>query len=64
MNLRSRQRGFSLTEYLVVGVAIVAALLVPFINGESVVTMLVNAVKEMFANFSFGISLSRLPSPF
>jgi Tfp pilus assembly protein FimT len=58
-----RQRGFSLTEYVVVGMAIIFALVLPYINGESVVTMLVNAIKEMFANFSFGISLSRLPSP-
>jgi Tfp pilus assembly protein FimT len=64
MQAPSRQRGFSLTEYLVVALAIVAILLLPYINGESVVTMLVNAIKEMFASFSFGISLSRLPSPY
>jgi type II secretory pathway pseudopilin PulG len=58
-----RQRGFSLVEYTVVGLAIVAALLLPYINGQSVVVILVDAVKEMFANFSFGISLSRIPSP-
>lgn len=64
MNAPSRQRGFSTTEYIVVGLAILAALVLPYINGESAVTLLVNAVKEMFANFSFGISLSRLPSPY
>lgn len=63
MKTLRRQRGFSLTEYLVVGTAIIFALLLPYINGQSVVVVLVDAIKEMFANFSFGISLSRLPSP-
>jgi len=61
--MHNRQRGFSTVEYIVVALAIVAALLLPFVNGQSVVGMLADAVKEMFANFSFGISLSRLPSP-
>jgi hypothetical protein len=58
-----RQRGFSTAEYTIVALAIVAALLLPYVNGQSVVEVLVNAVKEMFSSFSFGISLSRLPNP-
>ncbi len=58
-----RQRGFSTAEYTIVALAIVAALLLPFIDGQSIVGMLVAAVKQMFANFSFGISLSRFPLP-
>lgn len=62
MNIRN-QRGFSTVEYAVIALAIVAALLLPFVNGQSVVVILANAIKEMFANFSFGISLSRIPTP-
>ena len=57
-----RQRGFSTVEYIVVALAIVAFLVLPYINGQSAVELLVEAIKQMFANFSFGISLSRLPS--
>ena len=63
MNIYRRQRGFSLTEYLLVGMAIIAALVLPYVNGQSVVVVLADAIKEMFAYFGFGISLSRLPSP-
>ncbi len=62
--MKRRQRGFSTVEYIVIGLAIVSALLLPYIDGKSVVQMLSEAVKEMFASFSFGISLSRLPTVF
>ncbi len=58
-----KQRGFATVEYIVIALAIIGALMLPFVNGQSVVVVLADAVKEMFANFSFGISLSRIPSP-
>jgi Tfp pilus assembly protein FimT len=58
-----KQRGFSTVEYIVVALAIVAAFLLPVVDGQSVVATLVDAIKELFANFSFGISLSRIPTP-
>lgn len=62
--MKRRQHGFSSFEYIVIGLAIVSALLLPYVNGQSVVQVLTEAVKEMFASFSFGISLSRLPTIF
>ena len=61
MSIPRTQRGFSTIEYALVALAIIAALLLPFVNGQSVVEVLINAIKEMFTNFSFGISLSRTP---
>jgi hypothetical protein len=58
------QRGFTTTEYVIVGLAIVAALLVPMdniapFNGRSILATLLDAMRKLYADFAYGIGLPR-----
>lgn len=62
MNAR-RQRGWSTTEYLLMAAFVVTTLLVKVHDNKTAPQLLVEAVKEQFANYSYAVSLSRLPVP-
>ena len=63
MNAR-KQRGWSTYEYALCASFVVTTLLVQVYNGETAPQLLMDAIKDLFANYSFGVSLSRLPSIF
>ena len=63
---RHSQSGQVTVEYLLAGLVIVAALLVPMpdiapFNGRPVIVTLIEVIKQLFANFAYGIGLPRLP---
>jgi uncharacterized protein (UPF0333 family) len=51
------QRGQATLEYLLGLVAIVLALFIPLFDGRSVAGALANAVRDVYATFSFLVSL-------
>lgn len=58
------QRGFSTTEYVIVGAAIVTALLVPMdniapFNGRSIMVTLIDVMQKVYADFAYGVGLPR-----
>lgn len=60
------QAGQVTVEYLLAGLVIVAALLVPMpdiapFNGRALIVTLIDLIKQLFANFAYGIGLPRLP---
>lgn len=52
-----RQRGQAMTEFLVVGAALALALFYPYVQGESVVTLLVRAVLRVLRARTFLVSV-------
>lgn len=59
-----RQAGFTTTEYVIVGCALVAALLIPMdnippFNGRPIFVTLIDVMKQIYANFAYGIGLPR-----
>ncbi|MFN7784156.1 MAG: hypothetical protein ACK5PG_15655 [Lysobacterales bacterium] len=59
-----QQRGFATTEYIIVGLVIVWVLLAPMddippFNGRSIVVTLIDVMKQVYANFAYGIGLPR-----
>ena len=61
---RRRQRGFSSTEYTIVGVVIVAALLYPLpqtppFDGRPPIVVLIDVIKSVFGNFAYAAGLPR-----
>jgi hypothetical protein len=61
---RRRQGGFSSTEYTIIGMAIVAALLYPLpetppFDGRPPIVVLIDVIKSVFGNFSYAAGLPR-----
>lgn len=54
---RKSVRGSSMTEYLVVSMVVVAALLLPYVNGQSPVELLVEAIKTNYSGYAWGMSI-------
>ncbi|MGH8795735.1 MAG: hypothetical protein ACREXI_01655 [Caldimonas sp.] len=57
MSMAAAQRGQAMLEYLLGLVAVVLALFVPLFDGRSVAGALANAVRDVYATFSFLVSL-------
>ena len=57
---RRRQSGISTTEYLVVLLWFVTALMVPIVDDKNAFELLAEALKNLIANFNYGIGLPRL----
>lgn len=62
----NRQRGQFTVEYAMAGFFMVAALLwpmpdIPPFNGRPILVTLIDVMKQLFASFSYGIGLPRLP---
>jgi len=58
------QRGFTTTEYVIVGVAIVAAFLIPMgnvepFNGRTIFVTLIDVMQKIYADFAYGVGLPR-----
>ena len=58
--MRRGQRGISTTEYLVVLLWFVLALMVPIVDDKNAFEMLADALKNLIANFNYGIGLPRI----
>lgn len=59
-----RQAGYTTTEYVVVGLVIVAVFLLPMddippFNGRPIFVTLIDVMKQIYANFAYGIGLPR-----
>jgi hypothetical protein len=50
-------------EYYVLAAFAIAVVLTPVIDGKTAPVLLMEAIKEVYANFSYAVSLSRLPTP-
>jgi len=59
-----RQGGWATFEYFLCVAFVFAAMLVKVYNGKTGPELMVEAIKDVFANYSFGVSLSRLPTPY
>lgn len=55
--MRRRHTGQSMTEFLVVCGALVLALFYPYVNGESVITLLVRTLMRVARARSFLVSI-------
>ena len=60
---RRRQRGAIMFEYYVLAAFAIAVVLTPVMDGKTAPVLLMEAIKEVYANFSYAVSLSRLPTP-
>ena len=63
MNRRT-QKGSVMFEYFLLAAFVVAAVLTPVLDGKTAPVLLMDAIKEVYANFSYAVSLSRLPVNF
>jgi len=54
---RRKQKGASMAEYIIVSLALVAALLVPVRNGQSSVELLIEAFKTNHSGYVWGMSV-------
>lgn len=59
----NKQKGQATTEYIVVAIMLVAALLAPFPgqNGKSVTEMLVDAIKAEYKAYKYANSVGVIP---
>lgn len=57
MSAAAAQRGQAMLEYLLGLVAVVLALFIPLFDGRSVAGALANAIRDVYATFSFLVSL-------
>jgi hypothetical protein len=62
MNKR-RQWGGAMFEYYILAAFVVASVLTPVYNNKTAPVLLMDAIKEVYAGFSYAVSLSRLPTP-
>ena len=60
---RRNQRGAAMFEYFILAAFVVAVAVTPVQAGRTAPAMLVEAIKEVYASYSYAVSLSRLPTP-
>jgi hypothetical protein len=58
------QRGFSTTEYVIVGLVIVWVFLLPMgnippFNGRTIFVTLIDVMQKIYADFAYGVGLPR-----
>lgn len=61
---RRMQRGAVMFEYYVLAAFVVIAVLTPVYDNKTAPVLLMEAIKEVYASFSYAVSLSRLPVNF
>lgn len=61
---RRRQRGAIMFEYYVLAAFVIAAVLTPVYDNKTAPVLLMEAIKEVYAGFTYAVSLSRLPTNF
>ena len=60
--MRRRQKGSVMVEYYVLAAFVVATVLTPVYNNKTAPVLLMEAIKDVYASFSYAVSLSRLPT--